>query len=313
MILVGGENLIDFIQDPPDGGHPAYRAVPGGAPFNVAKATALQEVPVGYLTPFSSDPLGRQLLADLVKVPNMTALHPGSPRPTSLAVVSLTDGQARYQFYREGTAERDVTHEGLAALVPDAAEAFFIGSLAITDGPDARAWTALYDDLAGRGIFTALDPNIRAAFIHDRDRYLERLDHLLAGADLVKLSDEDIAWLAPGEDPRAAARRIAARSSAGLVVLTLGAQGAFAITADGEVTVPVHPVRELKDTVGAGDTFMGTLMAETRRRGKLSRGGLTGLSAAEAAEFLKVAARAAAINCERSGCNPPTLAQLQAG
>lgn len=311
MILVGGENLIDFIQDPSDGGHPAYRAVPGGAPFNVAKATALQDVPVGYLTPFSTDTLGQQLQADLMKVPNMTRLHPGSDRPTSLAIVSLTNGQAHYQFYREGTAERDVTHASLAAIVPDDAQAFFIGSLAITDGPDATAWTALFDDLAGRGLFTALDPNIRAAFIHDRAGYLERLDHLLAGADLVKLSDEDIAWLAPGEDPRRAARGIAGRTSAGLVVLTLGSEGAFAITAEAEVEVPVHPVRELKDTVGAGDTFMGTLMAETRRRGRLVRGGLKGLPGAEATEFLQVAARAAAINCERSGCNPPTLAELQ--
>lgn len=303
MILVGGENLIDFIQDPPDGGHPAYRAVPGGAPFNVAKATALQDVPVGYLTPFSTDTLGRQLLADLMKVPNMTALNPGSDRPTSLAVVSLTNGQASYQFYREGTAERDVTHAGLSALVPAEAEAFFIGSLAVTDGADADAWTALFDELTGRGLFTALDPNIRAAFIHDRDGYLKRLDHLLAGADLVKMSDEDISWLAPGEDPRAALRGMAAKSSAGLVVLTMGSEGAFAITAEGAVEVPVHPVHDLKDTVGAGDTFMGTLMAETRRRGKLTRGGLKGITKSEAVEVLQTAARAAAINCERSGCN----------
>ncbi len=310
MILVGGENLIDFIQDPPDGGHPAYRAVPGGAPFNVAKATARQDCDVGYLTPFSSDTLGQLLQADLMAEDRVEKLHAGSDLPTSLAVVSLTDGQAHYQFYRQGTAERDVTAEALRTAVPGAARGIFVGSLAITDGSDAAAWTTLYTELHHKGLFTALDPNIRAAFILDRPGYLARLDRLLGETDLLKLSDEDIAWLAPGEDPRQAARDIAARTPAGLVVLTLGGAGAMAISNGAEVTVPVHPVADLKDTVGAGDTFMGTLLAQSARADRLSGDALRAMSLDEVLGLLTLAAKAAAINCGRTGCNPPDLGDL---
>ncbi|MEM9778845.1 MAG: PfkB family carbohydrate kinase [Pseudomonadota bacterium] len=310
MILVGGENLIDFIQDPPDGGHAAYRAIPGGAPFNVAKAIARQGQAVGYLTPFSQDTLGQVLAADLAREAGVTALGEPSPRPTSLAVVSLDGGQAQYQFYREATAERDVTLEALRASVPEAAEAFFVGSLAITDGADAEAWADLFTQAHGRGLFTAIDPNIRAAFIHDRAGYLARLERLLGAADLLKLSDEDIAWLAPGEDPRAAARDIAGRAAAGLVVLTLGSEGAFAVSGAGEVSTPVHPVPDLKDTVGAGDTFMGTLVAQAVAQDRRSAAALRAMERSEVEAMLARAARAAALNCGRVGCDPPTAAEI---
>lgn len=310
MILVGGENLIDFIQDPPDGGYPAFRAVPGGAPMNVAKAAALQGQPVGYLTPVSADALGRTIADDLARVPGLTCLAPASDRPTSLAVVALKDGQARYQFYREGTAERDVTAAGLGALVPAAARALFLGSLAITDGDDAEAWAELFVTQARAGLFTALDPNIRAAFIHDPSAYRARLHRLLAEADLLKLSDEDLAWLAPGEDPVAAARALASTARAELTVLTMGAEGALGIGPAGEVRVPAPRLAAVADTVGAGDTFMGALLAGIARLGRLQRGALAGLAAAEAEGLLATAAQAAAINCTRSGCQPPTLAEM---
>ncbi|MEM9229513.1 MAG: PfkB family carbohydrate kinase [Pseudomonadota bacterium] len=312
MILVGGENLIDFIQEPPDGGHPAYRSVPGGAPFNVAKAIARQGQRVGYLTPFSTDPLGQQLAADLEAEAGMTALHPVSDCPTSLAVVSLNQGQAQYQFYRERTAERDVTIASLRAAAPADARAFFVGSLALTDGEDAEAWAQLFVALHDGGIFTSIDPNIRAAFIHDRPAYESRLERLLAATDLLKLSDEDIAWLAPGEDPRDAARQFAARTQAGLTVLTLGSDGAFGISGAGEIAVPVHPVPNLKDTVGAGDTFMGTLVTQAVESGRMTAGALRAMEATEVRKMLERAARAAALNCGRVGCDPPTRAELDA-
>ncbi len=310
MILIGGENLIDLIQDPPDGGHPAYRAIPGGAPFNVAKAVARQSAEVGYLTPFSSDVLGQTLRDDLGREANMRLLADPSDKPTSLAVVSLTDGQAQYQFYREGTAERDVTAARLQASIPITAEAFFVGSLAITGGPDADAWEALYMAQVKAGRFVALDPNIRAPFIHDRAGYLARLDRMLAQADLVKLSDEDIAWIMPGETPAAALRKMAENSSADLIVLTMGGDGAIAMAGGRDYAVPAAPVPDFKDTVGAGDTFMGTLLAQTRRMRRLGRGGLKNMPGDEVETLLTLAGKAAAINCGRSGCNPPTLDEL---
>jgi len=310
MFLVGGENLIDFIQEQSDGGYPVYRAIPGGSPYNVAKAMARQGVETGYLTPFSNDPLGQLLHDHLAQETRITALAARSAKPTSLAVVSLLEGQAAYQFYREGTAERDVTAAGLTASLPENVTGVFIGSLAITDGTDAAAWEELAMQLHAKGVPVVLDPNIRAAFIHDREAFLARLHRLLGVANLVKLSDEDISWICPGEDPHEAARALASQSSAALFVLTQGGEGAFGICNGAEVEVPVHPVPDLKDTVGAGDTFMGTLVAATQARAAATGEGLETLDADGAVEILRLAAKAAAINCGRAGCDPPTSEEL---
>ncbi|MEO0915067.1 MAG: PfkB family carbohydrate kinase, partial [Pseudomonadota bacterium] len=191
MILIGGENLIDFIQEPGGDGHPLYRAIPGGSPYNTAKAAARQEVATGYLSPFSTDTLGALLEGEL-RAEGVAVLAPSSDRPTSLAVVSLSDGHARYQFYREGTAERDISAGSLAGAVPEGAVAFQIGSLALAHGEDADIWASFFLEAAGQGLFTSLDPNIRPAFIRDREAYLARLERLYSAASLIKLSDEDL-------------------------------------------------------------------------------------------------------------------------
>ncbi len=309
MILIGGENLIDFIQENDDAAAPLYRAIAGGSPYNTAKAAARQEVAVGYLTPISEDTLGGLLRRGL-EAEGVALLAEPSARPSSLAVVSLANGQAAYQFYREGTAERDVTPTGLRTCIPETAEIVYVGSLAITDGADAEAWADLYRALAERGVFTALDPNIRASFIRDRAGYMARLEGLFGVSRLIKLSDEDIAWLAPGSDPLAAAEDIWRRSGADLLVLTRGRDGANAWGAFGTAAVPAAPVADLKDTVGAGDTFMGTLLAEVQRRGLASKDALARIDKNEVTEILHRAATAAAINCGRVGCDPPVLAEI---
>ena len=196
MFVVGGENLIDFIQENSVDGLPRYHALAGGSPYNVAKALALQEVDTGYLTPVSSDSLGDLLVRGLPDQ-NLTLLAARSALPTSLAVVSFKAGQPEYRFYRENTAERDVNFESLNASMPKTISGFYIGSLAITDGADADAWESAWITAHRAGIFTTIDPNIRPAFIKDRDGYLARLNRMLAKADLIKLSDEDIGWISP--------------------------------------------------------------------------------------------------------------------
>lgn len=311
MILIGGENLIDYIQEPVSDGYPVYRAVPGGSPYNTAKAASRQGVPVGYLTPFSDDSLGQLLQSEIAKE-DLALLGGTSTKPTTLAVVSLKNGQATYQFYRENTAERDIDLAHLTKAIPADAQAFYVGSLALSDGEDALIWASLFKSMKARGLFCALDPNIRAAFIPDREGYLARLNDLIAVADMVKLSDEDLEWIAPGEDLRAATRGIFDRSAADLVVLTMGDKGAFAVTAAGEVEITPNPVENLIDTVGAGDTFMGSLLAQTSKRGLMAPGAITAASLGDMESLLQYAARAAAINCTRKGCNPPTSEEVEA-
>ncbi len=309
MILVGGENLIDFIQIEAAGEKPVYQANPGGSPYNCAKAIGRQQVAVGYITPISADPLG-QLLAAGLSGAGVVLCGERRVEPTSLAVVSLENSIASYQFYRQRTAERLVSREGLANACPADVSAFHLGSLAITDGADADVWTEFYVSMAERGVFTSLDPNIRPAFITDRSAYFARLDRLLSVTDLLKLSDEDLAWLVPGQDIGAAAGQLARRSKAKLVIVTMGGQGAFALHSGQTVRVDAAPIETMVDTVGAGDTFMATLLATLSQTDNLSKTALGNLNQFAVRDLLIRAATAAALNCEQSGCNPPSLKTL---
>ena len=101
-------------------------------------------------------------------------------------------------------------------------------------------------------------------------------------------------------------------TSAPLVVMTKGPDGASAWLGDAQVDIPAPPVPGLVDTVGAGDTFMATLLAGLARIDALSRDAVAGLGRDEIEAMLRRAGMAAAINCSRAGCNPPTVQELEA-
>jgi len=306
MILVGGENLIDFIESP-DG---TFTANLGGGPFNITKALARQGQAVGYLTPISTDQMGDRLAADLL-ADGVALLAPRSKAPTSLALVTLIDGQPSYQFYRQKTAERRVSTTMLNRIVPKQAKAFQLGSLALTSGRDADAWAQMYRALHQRGVFTSLDPNIRPAFIKNRHKYLARLEWILSKTDLLKLSDEDLNWLDPKRAAGDAAVHLRAKYNIPLLVLTRGADGATGFTAENQFDVSAPKADPFMDAVGAGDTFMGTLLARFSEAGLLSRSALEVADKTTLRSILASAAKAAAMNCETAGCNPPYSADLE--
>lgn len=312
MILVGGEALIDFIQVADGSDLPRYQANPGGSPYNVAIALGKQGCDVGFATPMSNDTLG-QLLSDTIKAAGVKVLTDEVKDPTSLAVVSIIDGQPAYQFYREGTADRQINVEGLKALTPDTVKAFQVGSLGLTSGDDAEAWADYFVWLKeDKGALVSIDPNIRAPFIKDRAAYLARLDRMLATADVVKLSDEDLEWISPDLSLGDAAKALKAKSAAKLFVLTKGAEGAVALFKGEEFDVAPQPPEQMGDTVGAGDTFMATMLGELDRRGALKADLIETLSVDDMKAALNRCAKAAGINVSRHGCNPPTLAELNA-
>ncbi|MEM6277040.1 MAG: carbohydrate kinase [Pseudomonadota bacterium] len=306
MLAVGGENLIDFVQEADGRNPPAYIAHPGGSPMNVAMAAARQGMQSHYLTPVSQDSLGSLIAARL----EADGVHLATPRrvePTSLAVVSLKDGAARYEFYRDGTAERQVSVDQLAAAAPVGMTAFHIGSLAVTGGADAPVYEAFHKTCHDQGLLTSYDPNVRPSLTPDREGFIARMERIAGHSTLLKLSDEDLHWLYPDMTEDDAFARLFALSGAAVVVLTKGAGGASAQVGETTVDVPAAPVEPLVDTVGAGDTFMATLV-----RLFDARQGQYAFEKADLEELLRTASHAAAINCTRAGCQPPTLAELNA-
>ena len=311
MILCAGENLIDMIQQgPARDGVPEFRAIVGGSPYNCARALGRLGATVGYLTPISTDRMG-DLLAEALAADGVALLGGRSPRPTSLALVALDRGQPRYQFYRDGVADRDITPEGLRASLPSAARALHLGSAALIEGADADALAALAAEARGRGLFISVDPNVRPVLLGGDDAaYRARLAQVFAAADVIKISDEELAWWDPGRDVAAAAAALFAAAGPGLLVVTRGAESVIAHHPGGRQEVPAAPVAALVDTVGAGDTFMAALLDGLAGDEALDGAALAALSSTRLGNILDRAARAAAITCTRAGCNPPRRSEL---
>lgn len=304
VICVGGENLIDHVTR--DG---AQSALAGGSPFNVAMALGRQQADVRYVTPISTDAWGDHL-ADTLTSSNVTLSGGRSDAPTTIARVTVRDGIPDYQFERDGTAERAVTPAFLQEVIPAGTAALHTGSLALTVGADADAWEKTCAAAFESGTLVSLDPNVRMSVIADAESYRARIGRMLEKTDLLKLSDEDLGDLYPDMAQRDALDLVRETTAARLVVMTKGPDGAEAWCGDIHIKAPAPRVPGLVDTVGAGDTFMATLLAGLARIGALSQNGLGTLTQPQVEELVGRAGRAAAINCSRAGCNPPTLDDL---
>lgn len=303
MILCAGESLIDMV---PEAG--AFRPLAGGSVYNTAIALGRLGEPVAYLWPISRDGFGETLLRPLTEAGVDTGLCPRSDRLTTLAVVSLRDGEARYSFYDEGSAGRMLAPEDIPAL-PDHIQAIFAGGISLVPDPCGAA----IESLIGRnhaGLPVMLDPNIRPFFINDPAAYRARLNRLLAMSDIVKLSSDDLEWLFPGLAPEEAARKVLAAGPR-IVLQTGGASGARAIWAGGAVTAPAIRTT-VADTIGAGDTFNAGVLASLRRQGLLSKAALARISADQLQAALALGAQAAAITVSRPGANPPWTHEMPA-
>lgn len=308
MILCCGEALIDMLPRETRDGEPAFAPYPGGAVFNTAVALGRLGAPAGFFGGLSRDLFGR-MLEDALRAAGVDpSLAPRSDRPTTLAFVTLTGGQAQYAFYDENTALRMMTPADLPAL-PDTVQALFFGGISLMGDPCGAACAGLMARESGARV-TMIDPNIRPGFIRDEAAYRARIGAMLAQADIVKLSDEDMGWLM---GPGAVADHAAALLDAGarVVIVTEGAQGARGF-ARGGVAVTVPAVRAtVVDTVGAGDTFNAGVLAALAEAGALTKGALGAIGADTLAAALHMGAAAAAVTVSRAGANPPWRHELE--
>lgn len=305
-IAVGGENLIDQVTT--DGDVVSH---PGGSPFNVAVAIARQDGRVRYLSPISNDRWGDMLAGRLIGA-GVTLAGGRNDRPTTMARVTIANGIPSYSFDRDGTAERAVDTAFLNRVM-GRVDALHTGSLALIDGPDAEAWEATLAAVYAEGDrLVSIDPNVRMSIIADPDSYRARIRRMMAHVHLLKLSDEDLADLFPTLDEDAAIDAVRSMTPARLVVLTRGSKPLSAWLGSERIDIPVPKPVPLADSVGAGDTFMATLLVGLGLAGYIAPVAFGDLTRDAAESLLRRAAQAAALNCERAGCNPPTLAELDA-
>ncbi|APE44490.1 carbohydrate kinase [Sulfitobacter alexandrii] len=308
MILCAGEALIDMLPIAGAAEQGGFRPHVGGAVFNTAIALGRLGVPAGMLTGISMDRFGAMLASALEENGVDTAHVARVDRPTTLAFVELKQGHASYLFYDENSAGRMLSPQELPP-VGEGVSALYFGGISLACEPCADTYASL---LAGMGDDRAvtLDPNIRPGFIRDEGRFRQRLDEMLARTDIVKVSDEDLAWLHP--DPMPQRDKVAAvlESGPSLLVMTRGGEGAIAYTAQGdEVAVPAVPATVV-DTVGAGDTFNAGVLASLSEQGLLRKDTLRRLSPEAIGAALRFGARVAAVTVSRAGANPPWAREL---
>ena len=301
-VWILGEALMDCVAQA-DGD---LRPLIGGSPFNLARAVALRGgdgASVGYINRLSVDPFGDQLRAQFAR-DGVSPLMSPSRRPTSLAVVQIKEGQPSYGFYREAVADRDYTADEVLALMQRAAPGVLhTGSLALVP-PENEKVIAILQGAKAMGWTISVDVNLRPQMAPDLSEYIRAVKKVTALADWLKASDEDLQLLGFASPTRADAPRIAqpfTAQSVSRVALTFGAGGAW-LSVDGQIAEQDVPQVDVVDTVGAGDTFWGNCLADwvLQPRGAAQR----------IATTLSQAMKAAAINCTRSGCQPPRSDEL---
>lgn len=307
MIVVCGEALIDLIPLA-QGGEPTYVARAGGSSFNVAMGLGRLGTPVGFLGRVSTDPFGqmlrRRLVADGV---DCRFLREGD-EPSTLAIVHLEAGaEPVYAFHGEGTADRLLRVEDLPESFPAEVAALHLGSISMVREPGASAFEAVMRREHGRRVLS-LDPNVRPSLVGERSAYVARLEGWVTLADVVKVSQADLAWLYPGTTPDAMAEAWLARGP-GLVVVTRGHDGSLGLTARDRVEVAGTPV-VVSDTVGAGDAFTSGLLAWLHEADRLERTRIREIPGDALHACLTFANRAAAITCTRAGAQPPTRSEM---
>lgn len=305
MILCAGEALIDMLPQEARDGTPAYVPHCGGAAFNTAIALGRLDADVALFSGVSMDIFGDLLAEALSAAGVRPLLTTRVERPTTLAFVTLVDGQAQYAFYNDGTALRMLTTDDLPALATRPS-ALLTGGISLMSDPCGSAFEALFTQSHAAGVPTMLDPNIRPGFIRDEAAYRARLTRMMACTDILKLSDEDLHWIAGDGEVDALAQSLLAQGPR-LVVITRGADGATGYGAFGTVHRSSLPVTVI-DTVGAGDTFNAGLLAALDDTGALAR--LDALSADDVSAALDLGTRAAAVTVSRAGANPPRRAEL---
>lgn len=306
MIISCGEALIDFLPQPAGGRGAGFAGFPGGSPFNVAIAVGRLGQRAGFLGGLSSDFFGDRLRQALHASEVDTSLVHTSERPSTLAFVSLAGGNARYAFFDQNSAGRMLTESDLPPL-PKTAKALNFGSFSLAEEPCGSAFEALMRR-EHRDRVISLDINVRPTLIRKRDGYLARLDRLATLTDLIKLSDEDLAWLTPGGSFEALADRYQQLGTQ-VVVLTRGSEGSVAIAGDLRTEVPAVAVK-IADTIGAGDTFTAGMLVWLAQQEKLTKRGVAALALDDLTAMLSFAAKAAAVTVSRPGADPPWLREL---
>ena len=310
-ILTIGEMLIDLTQTGvSDQGIPVYTAFPGGAPANVAVAAAKLGASTAFIGKVGNDAFGK-LLVDTVKNNGVNAdgMIVTDTANTTLAVVSLQQsGERDFAFYRKGFADTQLSESEISDDTLKNTHILHFGSVSMTEDPSRTATFNSALRAKNMGATITYDPNYRASLWDSVDDALVQMKMPLSIVDILKISNEELPLIADTDDPEEGTKLLSERYGIPLILLTLGAKGAY--YRFGDCTGLCEGVKvKVADTNGAGDSFFGAFLSGMARLGKYKP---SELSEDEIRELVIFANKAASITTSRSGAIPamPTLDEV---
>ncbi|MDQ3928557.1 MAG: PfkB family carbohydrate kinase [Chloroflexota bacterium] len=314
-VITCGEMLIDFVSTVSGvtlQEAPAFEKAPGGAPANVAVGLARLGIPTGFIGKLGDDEFGRflQSVLDSNGVDTSRLLLTEEAR-TALAFVSLRqDGEREFMFYRHPSA--DMLFAPYEVHVPYIARArvFHYGSITLGAEPSASA--TLHAAVVARenGLFVSYDPNLRLNLWPSEEAAREGMLRGWEHAHLIKISEEEAAFLTGKDDIEQAAEELW-HDNLRLLAITQGGQGSTVFTPNVGVYVPSFEV-QVVDTTGAGDAFLaGLLFSLYPNLDHVMRGDIGEEDLIQAVRFANAAG---ALTTTKRGAIPalPTLEEVQA-
>jgi len=298
MIISCGEALVDIVDGTP---------LPGGGPMNAAIACARLGVPAAFAGALSTDEHGEMLHQHISTNGVSLDLVQRTDAPTARAVVEHVP-ELRFTFEGNNTADMQLSEFDVAAAGPGPhiLHGGTLGMFRARTAETLAAFAELHDGVV------SLDPNIRPQILDAnpvlRTEWNGFHDRWVSNTDIYKGSDEDLAWIFPDLDPSEWVETLLA-AGVSAVILTRGADGLSVFTADGEARA-VSRRLEVVDTVGAGDTICGVVLASLWESGTTSKAAVRAMTLGDWTEIAEHAVEAAALTCSRAGADVPYRHEL---
>lgn len=297
-VVALGELLIDFTENGlSDQGNPILEANPGGAPCNVLSMLQNLGKKTAFIGKVGDDAFGKMLI-QVVKEQgiNTDNLIVDKEVGTTLAFVhTAKDGDRSFSFYRNPGADMMLRWNEVEQSKLSDTEIFHFGTLSMTDEYIADVTMNAVKKAKESGAVISFDPNLRPPLWKDMEDARQRMWYGISQCDILKISDDEIAFLSGTEDIDSGIECIMQKSQPKLICATMGKNGSKAYYNGESVFSQPFLRNDTIETTGAGDTFMACVL------NAVLENGLEQLSHDKLAGMLRFANAASSIITTRKG------------
>ncbi len=301
MIVCVGESLIDVVYK-----NGTVSETIGGCPLNVALTTARLGSSTALFTKVSSDSYGNMILEKLID--NCIMFDPqlcneNLPTLCSKAIID-SEGKAQYTFDWQQTVAANVTVAQLSNAFSVMTDIDFImtGSLLLTFPSTRDAIFPAIDTISPAPVIF-YDPNVRPMVIEHMDEFKTNMLQYAQKCEIVKISEDDLNLVFSNLSLEEAIQELRKYCKLHLIV-TLGERGSMWFAPNFTTSVAACQVEKLVDTIGCGDVFSGSILAQLQKRKEETKKGIEDITETEVKEILEFASKMAADNCAKKGCDP---------